>query len=149
MNQNIWGPKLWFFLHSLTLNYPVKPEECDKKKIIDFFTSLENILPCKYCRQNYKRNLVEFPIRANSKKDLFEWLVDLHNEVNGLEGKKTYSYKEILKIYENEYDKKFDLQEDFSKNDRQLCKNNMSDYIPLFLIFIFAIISYLYFYGKK
>ena len=30
MNQNIWGPHLWFSLHTISFNYPLKPTENDK-----------------------------------------------------------------------------------------------------------------------
>ena len=31
MNPSVWGPKLWFSLHTITLNYPKKPTYKDKK----------------------------------------------------------------------------------------------------------------------
>ena len=30
MNQNIWGSHLWFSLHTISLNYPLKPSSTDK-----------------------------------------------------------------------------------------------------------------------
>ena len=40
MNPDIWGPKLWFAMHTISLNYPVKPTLHDKKvnKIFNHFT---------------------------------------------------------------------------------------------------------------
>ena len=54
MNQKIWGPGLWLFLHTLTFNYPIDPSKDDKMRMKRFFYSLGDILPCKYCRENYR-----------------------------------------------------------------------------------------------
>lgn len=111
MNQNIWGPGVWTFLHSVSLNYPTKPSNMDKNKIYNFLESLGKVLPCKYCRQNYKRHITEMPVRLESRKDFFEWTVDLHNAVNKQEDKSTMTYKEVLDKYEKIYNKKLSLFE--------------------------------------
>ena len=54
MNVNKWGPGGWDFLHSITFNYPLNPTDSDKKYYSDFFKSIGNMLPCKYCRMNFK-----------------------------------------------------------------------------------------------
>jgi hypothetical protein len=30
MNQNIWGPHLWFSLHTISFNYPLKPSDTEQ-----------------------------------------------------------------------------------------------------------------------
>ena len=37
MNVNKWGPGGWDFLHSITFNYPLEPNDLDKKIYSDFF----------------------------------------------------------------------------------------------------------------
>ena len=41
MEPNIWGPSAWIFLHTITLQYPEKPTDDDKKKYYVFFNSLK------------------------------------------------------------------------------------------------------------
>ena len=53
MLTSVWGPVFWFFLHTMSFNYPVKPTEENKKHYREFILRLENILPCKYCRDNF------------------------------------------------------------------------------------------------
>lgn len=112
MNQNIWGPNFWFCLHTITFNYPLEPKSEDKLNYYNFFFNLGKVLPCSYCRKNYQRNFKEMPIRLNSRKELVCWLIDFHNEVNGKEGKRQYTYSEILKIYENKFGKEIKLEGD-------------------------------------
>lgn len=37
MVSSIWGPPLWHFLHTISVNYPINPTLKDKKIIIIFF----------------------------------------------------------------------------------------------------------------
>lgn len=96
MNPNYWGPAAWHFLHCITLSYPERPTEEDKKKFFVFFNLLQETLPCPACRKHYKQNLEKLPIRLDSKEDLFRWFVDFHNEVNRKKGKKTLNYNEAF-----------------------------------------------------
>ena len=150
MNQNIWGPQMWFVLHTITFNYPIKPTETDKTNMNNFFLSLKPILPCMYCRKNYERHLKEKPIRLNSRKDLVYWLIDIHNEVNGQEGKKQYSYDEVLKIYSDKLNKKIDLD----KTDSDVCDIHANiycllmhyrDYIYIIIILFLLFLVYKYY----
>ncbi len=56
MLTTVWGPPLWHFLHVMSFNYPVKPSAKDKKHYKNFIMNLQNILPCRYCRENLKKN---------------------------------------------------------------------------------------------
>ena len=49
MEPTIWGPKMWFTMHTLTLNYPKNPTETDKKIYTNFFNSLKLIFSCEQC----------------------------------------------------------------------------------------------------
>ena len=145
MNQNVWGPHLWFFLHTLTFNYPFQPTDEKKQSTKAFFYDLQHMLPCSYCRGNYKRNLKETPIQLDSRKEMVYWLIDLHNEVNGQTGKKSMSYDQVIKLYEGAYQKALRLTE----NDRQI--NNVSTSLDKdFLLIVCSIVimygMYLYIY---
>ena len=57
MLTSVWGPSLWHSLHTISFNYPVKPTRQDKKNYKRFIMDLKFVLPCKYCRMNFKKNL--------------------------------------------------------------------------------------------
>jgi len=134
MNQNIWGPHFWETLHTITFNYPLKPSQKDKENYQNFFTSLKYVLPCSYCQKNYVRNMNELPIKLNNRKELVYWLIDLHNEVNGKEGKRQYTYEEIIKIYEIKYKKKIKLDNKDKCDDNNVCiYKHKYDYINMAL----------------
>ena len=111
MNQNIWGPHLWFSLHTITFNYPLKPSQDDKDNYRNFFNSMKHVIPCSVCKKNYIRHLNEIPIdqHLHNRKSLVYWVIDLHNMVNGETGKKILSYDNVIKKYEDAYGKKIVL----------------------------------------
>jgi hypothetical protein len=112
MNQNIWGPHLWFSLHTISFNYPLKPNFEDKQYYKDFFTNLQHVIPCSVCKKNYIRHLKEHPINnyLDNRSTLVYWVIDMHNMVNGEIGKKILSYDVVIKKYEEVYKKKNNIK---------------------------------------
>jgi hypothetical protein len=129
MNQNIWGPHLWFSLHTMTFNYPIKPTKEDKENYKNFFLSLKNVIPCSVCKKNYIRHLNEMPLdkALNSRKDLVYWVIDLHNTVNGETGKKIIPPDIAIKKYEEVYNKKIILDDSNDKNNIEINNKNNID----------------------
>jgi hypothetical protein len=104
MLTSVWGPSLWHSLHTISFNYPVKPSNLEKKNYYDFFISLKNILPCRYCRENYVKNIKTIPLTMKTMKNrtlLSKWLYELHEEINKMLGKKSnLSYEDVKLRYE-------------------------------------------------
>lgn len=87
MMTKVWGPAGWLFLHSVSFGYPLKIDNSNSSKKIEykvFFESIGDILPCKYCRESYNKYIQEIPIddHLNSRDALVEWLYLIHNKVN-------------------------------------------------------------------
>jgi len=103
VDPNEWGPSGWKFLHYIALVYPENPTDEDRKNYQDFFISLQNVLPCSKCSENYKKNLDIFPINESldDNESLFKWTIDIHNEVNSETNKDKYSYEEAFDMYVN------------------------------------------------
>lgn len=108
MDPEVWGPSTWIFLHTITLNYPHNPTMYDKQYYKNFFINLHYILPCEWCSNNYKQHLQKYPIDnyLNTKKNLVQWLINIHNEVNIIFNKNTIDYSEFINIYKNIYNRK-------------------------------------------
>lgn len=107
MKAEVWGPHAWILLHSITLEYPDNPSEDDKRNMSTFFHALGNVLPCYKCKVNFSNHLEQHPITdtvLKSKTSLVKWLIDVHNDVNKMNNKKTVTYEEgvesILRLYE-------------------------------------------------
>lgn len=138
MNPAIWGPHAWIFLHSITLEYPLRPSEKDKENYLFFFKSLASVLPCADCRIHYQEYITKHPLEnaLESRDQIFKWLVDIHNMVNVSKGKRPFSYCEVEKIYKDMYDKK--------------CTRNVKNIIfIIFIIFVMIILFFIFFIFKK
>ena len=59
MLTSVWGPSLWHYLHVMSFNYPVKPTKQQKKHYKNFILLLKHVMPCKYCRINLRKNLID------------------------------------------------------------------------------------------
>jgi hypothetical protein len=101
IKPNIWGPHGWKFLHYVSFGYPSDPSELDKQNYKNFYTSMQHILPCLKCAQNYAHNLKKYPIdnHLESRDTLVRWVIDIHNQVNNETGKKEYTYEEAIDLY--------------------------------------------------
>jgi hypothetical protein len=100
----VWGPPLWHTLHIISFNYPIEPTDEQKKQYYNFFSNLKNILPCKYCRDNLKKNLKTHKLTLSvfkNRDSLSKWVYELHEIVNEMLGKKSgLSYKDVRNRYE-------------------------------------------------
>ena len=67
----------------------------------EFLESFQTVIPCPICRTHYASHLVKTPIgpSLDSRKDLFRWTIDLHNDVNTMLGKRSYTETEVLEYY--------------------------------------------------
>lgn len=104
MLTSVWGPSLWHSLHTISFNYPTNPSMEQKKQYLSFFKSLRYVLPCKYCRDNYLKNLKRVPLSMKTmknRKTLSKWLYLLHEEINNMLGKKSgLTYDDVRNRYE-------------------------------------------------
>lgn len=109
MNTIIWGNSAWQFFHIHSLIY--KPRQETIQNLYDFYSSLDKILPCKYCKINYKKHTngkISHDI-FKSKDNYSKWLFNLHNSVNDtlremkLKSVPNPEYKDILEYYKKLY----------------------------------------------
>ena len=107
-----WGPKAWFFLDSIAMAYPVQPTNEEKNSAKNLILSLSDLLPCETCRINYKAYLTDI-VQGNYLDDvvknrdtLFNFFMNVHNDVRTKNGSPTRSIEEIFSYYQEEYSKK-------------------------------------------
>lgn len=90
MNTSAWGPSLWKSLFITVGNYPIKIDETNRLHVAkkryykDFLSSLQHILPCKYCRRSYRLFLKELPMKnyLSGRRELMYWLYLIKDKVN-------------------------------------------------------------------
>lgn len=105
-----WGSPAWEFITFAAYGFPVDPNSFDrdngdpvgttKTRYKTFFTSIGDILPCKFCRDSYRIFIKEIPIRLGSRDELTYWLWQIHEKVNEKLGKSSMRYEDVQKKYE-------------------------------------------------
>jgi len=105
MMTSIWGPPMWHILHTLSFNYPINPSEEQKRNYYNFYSNLQNILPCKYCRDNLTNNFSKLPLSMDIFKNrdvLSRYIYNLHELVNTMLGKTSgLCYEDVRDRYEH------------------------------------------------
>ena len=105
MMTSVWGPPMWHMLHTISFNYPITPTEEQKKHYYSFYISLQNILPCRYCRENLANNLVKLPLTMDvfkSRDTLSRYVYTLHETINTMLAKTSgLSYEDVRERYEH------------------------------------------------
>jgi len=137
MNPNIWGPHLWNFLHTISFNYPDVASSDVRESHYNFFNSLIDILPCDVCRINYNKKLQNLNLLGslNTKEDLIDFVINLHNNVSKDLNKKEYLKEDVIKKYNKLYNpKKYD---EGGNNENVL----YIVYIMLFIILMYYVIK--------
>ena len=95
IDAKIWGPHVWFFLHSVCITYPDKPSNIEIKTMQNAIEGVSKIIPCEICREHFvnavnngikiKNKEILSPLNFNilsSRKKLFRWMYDFHDFVN-------------------------------------------------------------------
>jgi len=96
-----WGPFFWHTMHLVALGYPSTPTYAEKRAAKEFFESFTHLIPCPLCKLHYANHLKENPLTPSldSKKDLFNWTIKIHNLVNRDLGKPEYTDTDAITFY--------------------------------------------------
>ena len=93
-----WQRATWILFHTIALNY----NDQYKVEYVNFFDSLKTTIPCKICRNHYIENInkehLSFDNNINPER-IFNWTIDLHNEVNRMTHKGIWSYDDARNFY--------------------------------------------------
>jgi hypothetical protein len=88
IQSRVWGPPMWFALHSVAAGFPVNATIEQQKHFLSFFKALGNVLPCGACRTSYAsftscRGKASLNMRVvRNRRSISKWLYTLHSLVN-------------------------------------------------------------------
>lgn len=103
----IWGESAWIFGHSITFGYPINPTIEQINNYKNYFTLLGDVLPCKYCRESYKKFITTGETeltndKLKNRETLTKWFYNIHNKVNEkLEIDYGTTYEDVVEKYES------------------------------------------------
>lgn len=101
---SIFGPVFWTAIHLVSFNYPPEPTAEQKKAYKTWLLATGDILPCRYCRDNFACNLRNAGMCDavfDSRDSFSRFCFKLHEVVNEMLGKKsTLEFEEVRDRYE-------------------------------------------------
>jgi hypothetical protein len=137
LNPKVWGPHGWFFIDSIMLSLPNKLNYEQKNIYKNFFTSLQDILPCEGCREHYKQNLIKYPLTdevLSKKENMIKWILNVHNNVRRDAKKIPISINQFFEYYNKQYND--------NNNNKNSKDCNFKYYISIIIILILIIIIF-------
>lgn len=141
LDPEIWGPHYWFFLHTIAISYPIKPNDVTKKIYYSLIQNLPLFIPVDEIGNSFSKLLDKYPVKPylDSRKSFIKWMHFIHNKVNVLLNKEVITLDEAMEKYYDNYKPKQ------NKNIEE--KKRREKFIFIGIIFLLIIIS-IYFYNK-
>lgn len=138
-DSKIWGPHMWFFLHTSAMCYPIRPSEVTKKKFYDFFQNLHLFIPVESMGSYFSKLIDEYPISPylDNRESLIRWVWFIHNKINEKLEKPQISLNDFyINYYEAYKPKNEKIQEYYKIREKAIYFTS--------LLGIFGLIYYLY-----
>ena len=105
LDPNVWGPHYWFFLHTLSITYPKRPNTVTKKKYYEFIQNLPLFIPVEQISSDFSKLLDLYPVTPylDNRESFTRWTWFIHNKINQKLDKPQITLNEFYSKYYEEY----------------------------------------------
>ena len=104
-NPEIWFPHYWFVLQTISMTYPIKPNEECKKKYYDLIQNIPLFLPLEKMGNEFLILLDKYPVTPylDSRDSFITWVHFIYNKTNQRNGKEYVSLENYIQNYNMNY----------------------------------------------
>ena len=105
LDPKIWGPHYWFFIHTVAMTYPIRPNAVTKKKYYEFIQNLPLFIPVESMSGEFSKLIDKYPVTPylDNRESLIRWTHFIHNKINQKLEKPQISLSEFYIKYYEEY----------------------------------------------
>ena len=105
LDPKIWGPHSWFFIHTVAMTYPIRPNAVTKKKYYEFIQNLPLFIPVESISGEFSKLIDKYPVAPYlyNRESLIRWTHFIHNKINQKLEKPQISLSEFYIKYYEEY----------------------------------------------
>ena len=84
LNAEVWGPHYWFFLHTISLNYPHNPNASTKRVYYDLIQNMKLFIPVESIAKDFETLMGLYPVSPylDSRESFVRWMHFIHNKIN-------------------------------------------------------------------
>lgn len=107
MDTKFWGPGGWKLLHAISFGFPDRYTNKSIDIYRRFYETIQYILPCETCRNNYKDHIKIHPISYITSKDTCKlWLYNIHNSASDIirHENRNIGYNPEFELIKDKYD---------------------------------------------
>jgi hypothetical protein len=117
LDPSVWGPHYWFFLHTLAMTYPHRPNAVTKKKYYEFIQNLPLFLPVEQISGEFSKIIEKYPIMPylDNRDSFVRWMHFIHNKINEKLEKPQISLNDFFVKYYDEYKTPDEKQSQYNK----------------------------------
>ena len=139
LDPTVWGPHYWFFLHTISICYPLRPNSITKKKYYEFIQNIPMFIPNETIATYFSKLLDEYPITPylDTRDSFIRWMWFIHNKINQKLEKPKISLSKFYELYYEQYKPKDVKYKEFNRLKNKLI------YLLVLVLFI-CVIIYLY-----
>jgi Erv1 / Alr family len=141
LDPKVWGPHYWFFLHTIAICYPHRPNTITKKKYYDFIQNIPIFIPVESMSTQFSQLLDQYPVTPylDSRDAFIRWMHFIHNKINQRLEKPNIS---LSKFYEDYY-------EYYKPNDLKMRETYKFRSKIIYFVFLMMFLGFIfYFYNK-
>lgn len=102
VGKDLWGPRGWYWLHNLAIQYPQTPSKEDARLAAARLNNFIDHLPCPECLAHSKAFILNNPVNLTNTYAFQHWVWVFHNTVNLMLNKPLVPYEEYLHDYADE-----------------------------------------------
>ena len=124
---------------TISLNYPLYPNEISKKKYYDLIQNIPLLIPVKDISNSFSKLLDDFPVTPylDSRESFIKWVHFIHNKMNILSDKPEVTLEEALEEYYENY-KSLEVKE----TKMRLSREKIAYILILILLVVLTAIVY-------
>ena len=142
LRHEIWLPHLKFTLQTMSLNYPLNPNEVTIRKYYNFIQNLPVFFPDEPLGKSLSKLLDDFPVSPylNSRTSFMKWVHFLFNKINEKLEIRNISFYESLEEYYQHYKPRELINKESIKNKKNIMYSGT---------IVFLLSSSIYFYKRS
>ena len=139
LKPDIWLPRFQFIMQTISINYPIQPNDVTKKKYYDFIQNLPLFLPIENVGNNFSKMLDKYPVTPylEGRESFIKWMHFIHNKINVELGVPEVTTEEAMSSYYSHYKPKAVTNLEEKKRREKII------YLVI-ILFILAVGIYLY-----